>query len=94
MDVLLQRRISAHTRSAIDHANSADFHHAVSEFFETLGDETYAKRARDLELQHRVHALHDWELAPLSGDRDQGLSAVASLDTEIQHATDRHDRSG
>ena len=44
MDVVLQRRSEAHTRSAIDHEQSADFHPAVSEPLDTLDDEANASR--------------------------------------------------
>src|SRR5687768_17204770 len=66
MDVVLQRRIAAHTRSAIVHEQSADFHQSVSELFDMLDDEANASRARDLARQHREHALREWELATLS----------------------------
>jgi len=45
--------------AAIRHERSAEFHGAVSEFFQTLGDELDATRARQLADDHRHSASQE-----------------------------------
>ena len=79
MDVVLQCRIAAHRRSALDHGESADFHRSVSELFDTLDDKANATRARALERQHREQASREWELATLSLGRGRNARSRHSI---------------
>src|SRR5258708_37193946 len=59
MDLFAQRRLAAHTQSAIGHERSAEFHGAVSDFFRSRGDDAQATRARRLAEDHRRSALRE-----------------------------------
>src|SRR5438105_13986819 len=53
------KRHAAHMQSAMGHDRSAEFHGAVSEFFQTVGDDLHATRARQLAEDHRRWASQE-----------------------------------
>ena len=59
MDLLAQRRLAAHKQEATANERSAEFHGAVSEFFQSQGDVAQARRARRLAEDHRRTALRE-----------------------------------
>jgi hypothetical protein len=63
MDVVLQRRRIAHTRAAMRHDQSAEFHRAVAEHFENQCDDLNATRARQLAEDHRQRASRERDYA-------------------------------
>ena len=75
MDAILQRRRSAHARAAISHDQSAEFHRAVGEYFEQLGDDLNATRARLLADGHRRRATQERDYASSAMHAPDGAAA-------------------
>jgi hypothetical protein len=65
LDVVVQRRRMAHMRAAINHDQSAEFHRAVAEHFESLRDDLNATRARQLAEDHCQRASRERDYASL-----------------------------
>jgi hypothetical protein len=59
VDLLVQRRLAANVHAAIRHERSAEFHGAVSTYFQRLGDERDAACARQLAEVHRHWASQE-----------------------------------
>jgi hypothetical protein len=80
------KRHAAHLQSATGHERRAEFHGAVSEFFQTLGDDLHATRARQLAEDHRQWASQE-RIYASQVDRTEEIEIVRSDRSSIARNT-------
>ena len=80
------KRHAAHLHSAMGHERSAEFHGAVSEHFQALGDELHATRARQLAEDHRRRASRE-RIYASQVDRTEEIEIVRSDRSSIARNT-------
>jgi len=78
MEAFAELRATAHARSAARHEGIAEFHRAVSQIFDSLGDDARARSARNIAELQRQQAI-----------RERQYAAQPHADSQIPHVPGR-----